>query len=337
MRKRHIRFHNISKEVGNKKLILENLSFDVLEGETLVILGLSGSGKTTILKMINRLEKQTKGSILIDDRYIEEFDERKLKLSIGYVFQSIELFPHFTVEENISIVPELLKWDKGKISERVDKLLKLLNLPEPGIKKRYPREISGGQKQRVGVARALCSDPSILLMDEPFAAVDPITKDRVLRQFRKLKSILHKTTVLVTHDIMEAFYIADRILLLHKGKPLQIDTPENLLNHPDHPFVREFIGKKRFLLLLTLKKISSLSEGFTFDGEEVDKEVSLDMEDSFADAYEVFSGGGLEKVLIMQNAEPVGYLEKRFFLEKLSQVLSKDLKEKELFAYEGAK
>src|SRR6185369_8983185 len=205
-----IRFRNVSLNINEKDLV-SGLNFDVIRGETLVLLGRSGSGKTTTLKLINRLLEPTGGEIRVEDKATREWDPIELRRDIGYVIQDTGLFPHFTVERNIAVVPRLKEWPEDKTNERVRELLNLVGLDPNIFAKRYPRELSGGQRQRVGVARALAADPPIVLMDEPFGALDPLTRADLQRDFADLTRRLGKTIVFVTHDIREAYILASRI------------------------------------------------------------------------------------------------------------------------------
>ena len=238
---------NISKSFGGF-IAVDNVSFEVNEGENVVFLGTSGSGKTTLLKMINRLIEPSSGEIWIDGKNIGKEDPTALRKNIGYVFQNTGLFPHYTISENIGVVPRLLGWDRQKIHSRTTALLEKLHLPPDKYLSAYPHELSGGQQQRVGLARALAADPPILLMDEPFGALDPITRTSVKKDFRELDELKSKTIILVTHDVQEAFELADRICLLDKGKIVQAGTPVDLLYKPANEFVRNFIGDQRFQL-----------------------------------------------------------------------------------------
>lgn len=221
---------NLTKTYGDNTVV-NNVSFKVADGETLVLVGASGSGKTTILKMINRLIEADSGEVTIGTRSTNKMDQTELRRSIGYVFQDIGLFPHYTVRENMSTVPRLLKWPEAKIQDRNKELLKLLNLDTEFLD-RYPFELSGGQQQRVGLARALAADPRIMLMDEPFGALDPITKKQIRKEFKKIESIISKTVMLVTHDVVEAFELGDRICIISGGRILQEGTPEEILSNP---------------------------------------------------------------------------------------------------------
>jgi osmoprotectant transport system ATP-binding protein len=242
-----IEVKNITKTFGAYTAV-DNISFTVKDGETVVFLGSSGSGKTTLLKMINRLIDPDSGEILIDGRRIDEQRVEDLRRKIGYVFQNNGLFPHYTIEENIGTVPRLLRWDRQRIAERATTLLEKLQLPADHYRTAYPRELSGGQQQRVGIARALAADPPILLMDEPFGALDPITRSSVRKDFKELDELRSKTIVLVTHDVQEAFELADRILLMDKGKIVQQGTPDELLFNPNADYVRQFLQEQRFQL-----------------------------------------------------------------------------------------
>jgi osmoprotectant transport system ATP-binding protein len=226
---------------------VDDISFSVGKGETVAFLGTSGSGKTTLLKMINRLIEPDAGEILIDGRRIVEQRPEQLRRGIGYVFQNNGLFPHYTIEENIAIVPRLLGWDAGRIARRVTALMEKLRLPPAEYRSAWPHELSGGQQQRVGIARALAADPPILLMDEPFGALDPITRSSVKKDFKELDELRSKTIGLVTHDVLEAFELADRIFLMDAGRIIQEGTADDLIHRPASQYVRDFFEGQRFL------------------------------------------------------------------------------------------
>lgn len=239
-----IEFINIRKDFKNKT-ILKDISFKVNRGELVAIIGSSGCGKTTTLKMINRLIKPSSGQILINGEDIGIKDVIKLRRNIGYVIQQTGLFPHMTIKENIEIIPKVEKMEEEKIKKRTYELMEMVGLDSEEYLDRYPTELSGGQQQRVGVARAFATDPEIILMDEPFSALDPITRLQLQDELIDLQSKLKKTIVFVTHDMDEAIKIADKICIMNKGEIIQYDTPENILKNPCNDFVNEFIGKNR--------------------------------------------------------------------------------------------
>jgi osmoprotectant transport system ATP-binding protein len=239
-----------------KEAAVDDISLTIPAGEIVMLVGPSGCGKTTTMKMINRLIEPTSGRILIGDEDVTRKDPDDLRRHIGYVIQGAGLFPHMTVGDNIALVPKLLKWDKARIRERVDELLDLVNLEPEQYRDRYPRELSGGQQQRVGVARGLASDPPVLLMDEPFGAVDPITRQRLQDELLRLQEELRKTIVFVTHDFDEAVKVGDRIAILQTGSRIvQYDTPEQILAHPADEFVEGFVGDGATLKQLALVRV----------------------------------------------------------------------------------
>ncbi|MGM9509373.1 ABC transporter ATP-binding protein [Larkinella sp. GY13] len=239
-------------------LAVDDVSFEVGARETLVLLGTSGSGKTTTLKMINRLIEPTSGVIEVNGTAIGERKLHELRREIGYVIQETGLFPHYNIGENIALVPRLLQWDERKIQDRIRELMAMLRLPETFLKA-YPSELSGGQRQRVGLARALAAQPSILLMDEPLGALDPVTRSAIRREFRNLEEIRQKTIVLVTHDIREAFELGDRVALMDGGRIQQIGTPRELLLRPVNEFVRNFFADQWLSLQLHAFSLQDLS------------------------------------------------------------------------------
>lgn len=241
MAKTLIRFNEVEKFFNNKKVI-KNLSFQVDKGDFVTILGSSGSGKTTALKMINRLIEPDNGTIEISGQVIQEIDTIELRKNIGYVVQQIGLFPHLTIEKNISTVPELLGWDKKRIRLRVEELLEMVQLPSEEYMHRRPRQLSGGQQQRVGVARALAGDPDIMLLDEPFGAVDAITRIGLQTQIKRIHQELGtKTFLFVTHDINEAFKLGNKVLIMNEGEICQYDTPQNIVRAPETSFVKQLL------------------------------------------------------------------------------------------------
>ena len=256
-----IKLGEVTKVYPDGTEAVKGVSFEIPKGEFCVLLGPSGCGKTTTLKMINRLIPLTSGRILIDGKDITEVNENELRRGIGYAIQEIGLFPHMTVGENIATVPRLLHWPKGRIQRRVEELLELVGLvpPEEFVNK-YPAELSGGQRQRVGVARALGADPPILLMDEPFGAIDPITRERLQDEFLRIQEEIKKTIVFVTHDINEAIKMGDRIALMRDGRLVQYATPAELLAHPKDDFVRDFVGADRTLKALRLLRVREVMD-----------------------------------------------------------------------------
>jgi len=239
-----IRLTNVSKsfDKGNSYAV-KDLSLQVEQGETLVLLGSSGCGKTTTLKMINRLMEPNAGTIEVGGEDITKQDPIELRRRIGYVFQGIGLFPHMTVEQNVELVPRILGWSIKRRKERAHELLQLVGLPPEEFASRFPDELSGGQQQRVGVARALATDPAYLLMDEPFGALDALSREALQQELLALKEQLKKTIVFVTHDIFEALLLGDRIAILHQGKLEQIGTEKEILSAPATPFVRDLFAK----------------------------------------------------------------------------------------------
>jgi len=255
-----IEFKQVSKTYpGSDNPVVRDLSFEVPEGEICVLVGPSGCGKTTTMRMVNRLIEITEGEILIDGEPNTAMSGTQLRRKIGYAIQQIGLFPHRTIADNIGTVPNLLGWDKGRIKSRVDELLDTVGLSPDEYRDRYPAELSGGQQQRVGVARALAADPPIMLMDEPFGAVDPITREGLQDEFLRIQQDIKKTIVFVTHDIDEAIKIGNKIAILKQGGVLaQYDTPENILSRPDSEFVSSFVGADRVLKRLSLTRVSEM-------------------------------------------------------------------------------
>ncbi|WP_370324857.1 ABC transporter ATP-binding protein [Euzebya sp.] len=254
-----ISFEHVTKRYPDGTVAVDDLTFDVPEGDVLVLVGPSGCGKTTSMRMINRMIEPSSGTIRVDGRDVTDLDPADLRRGIGYVIQQIGLFPHRSVGDNIATVPRLLGWDDRRITERADELVTTVGLT-PEMVDRYPHQLSGGQRQRVGVARALAADPPVLLMDEPFGAVDPIVRTRLQQEFLDLQQQVQKTIVFVTHDIDEAIVMGDRIAILAEGGVLQqLDSPVEILAHPANDFVEEFLGAERELRRLALIPVSEVT------------------------------------------------------------------------------
>jgi osmoprotectant transport system ATP-binding protein len=248
-----IRMENVTKRYAESGApSVDNLTLDVPEGSTVALIGPSGCGKTTTMRMINRLIEPTEGRIFVNGEDVTEADPVLLRRQIGYVIQNVGLFPHMTIAENIASVPKLLGWEQKRIDARTLELLDLVGLDPKEMLKRYPRQLSGGQRQRIGVARALAADPAVLLMDEPFGAIDPIARTRLQDEFKQILKSVKKTVVLVTHDLDEAIRLGDRIAIMKTGKIVQYDTPDTILSKPVDDFVANFVGIDRAIKRLSL-------------------------------------------------------------------------------------
>ncbi|GAA5154038.1 betaine/proline/choline family ABC transporter ATP-binding protein [Nocardioides marinquilinus] len=276
---------------GQKTPAVQSLSLTIPAGEIVMFVGPSGCGKTTSLKMINRLIEPTSGTILIDGQDVKQQSQTELRRRVGYVIQGGSLFPHMTVTKNIAIVPKLLGWDADRISTRVDELLDLVGLDPERYRDRYPRELSGGQQQRVGVARGLAADPPVILMDEPFGAVDPITRQRLQDELLSIQRELRKTIVCVTHDIDEAIKLGDRILILQEGAQVaQYDTPEVVLSAPANDFVADFVGAGSSLKALSLARVNEV---------ELRQEVTATIGESTAEVRKRVEDAGSRSVVVL--------------------------------------
>ena len=295
-----IRLEGVTKVFpGTPRPAVEDLTLTVSRGETMVLVGPSGCGKTTTLKMINRIIEPTAGQIWVDGRLVSDVEAHLLRRSIGYVIQQVGLFPHRTVAENIATVPSLLAWEEGRIRDRVAELIDLVGLA-PELANRYPAELSGGQQQRVGVARALAADPPVLLMDEPFGAVDPIVRARLQDELAALQERLHKTIVFVTHDIDEAIKLGDRIAILNVGGKLeQLATPEEILKEPANAFVEDFLGGERGLKRLGLLEVGDAP---------LDRGPTVDLSDPAAAALRVAADRGVDWVVVLAGDRLCGWL-----------------------------
>lgn len=240
-----IEFNGLKKVYPDGTEALKNFSLTVNVGELVTLIGPSGCGKTTTMKMVNRLIEPTAGTINIDGKNINDYNIHELRWNIGYVLQEIALFPHLTIEENIAVVPEMKKWKRSDIRKRSEELLEMVGLEPSTYKRRMPDELSGGEQQRIGVIRALAADPDIILMDEPFSALDPISREYLQKDIRKLQKEIKKTIVFVTHDMDEAMAIGDRVCLMREGEIVQVDTPQQLILNPNSQFVKDFIGERK--------------------------------------------------------------------------------------------
>ncbi|MFC0503878.1 ABC transporter ATP-binding protein [Micromonospora costi] len=294
---------------------VRGLSLEIKAGELVVLIGPSGCGKSTVLRMINRLIEPTGGRILLGDEDVTQADPVRLRRRIGYVIQNVGLFPHQTVRANVATVPRLLGWSRDRSRERVDELLELVGLDPGTFGGRYPHELSGGQRQRVGVARALAADPVVLLMDEPFSAVDPIVRTRLQEEFLRLQAEVRKTIVLVTHDLDEAVRLGDRIAVLSEGGHLeQYDSPAALLGTPATPFVREFVGADRGIRRLVVTPVGrDVLDPVPADGTPDAPAVPLG--GSAYDALAVMLTSAADRVVVTDEGRPVGVLDRRRLLD----------------------
>jgi osmoprotectant transport system ATP-binding protein len=298
-----IEFRGVSKTYpGSLHPVVNDLSFEILDGEICVLVGPSGCGKTTSMRMINRLIEPSEGEILIDGEPNTAMSGTKLRRHIGYAIQQIGLFPHRTIADNIATVPQLLDWNKTRIERRVDELLELVGLDPAQYRGRYPAELSGGQQQRVGVARAMAADPPIMLMDEPFGAVDPITRTRLQDEFLRIQEEINKTIVFVTHDIDEAIKMGDKLAILKEGGVLaQYDTPEKILAAPNSEFVSSFVGADRVLKRLSLLRVSDMElDPTNGDGDDLPR---ISERTNLKDALSELIGAGAERGVVVSNGD----------------------------------
>ncbi|MEA1065052.1 osmoprotectant ABC transporter ATP-binding protein OsmV [Apirhabdus apintestini] len=283
---------------------VDDVSLNVPEGEMCVLLGPSGCGKTTTLKMINRLIAPTSGTIMINGQNTSELDTVTLRRNIGYVIQQIGLFPNMTIEENITVVPRMLGWDKKRCRERARELMSMVALDPKHYLNRYPKELSGGQQQRIGVIRALAADPPVLLMDEPFGAVDPINREVIQNEFLDMQRQLKKTVMLVSHDIDEALKLGDRIAVFRKGKIIQCASPDELLAKPANEFVGSFVGQDRTLKRLLLVQASDVTDS--------QPTITAKAQMSLAEAFMLMDDNDIRAITVVDNDEkPLGYVKRR--------------------------
>ena len=291
---------NLSKVYAGGKKAVDNMTIDIESGDFIAFIGTSGSGKTTALRMINRMIESTEGEITIDGKNIKELNPVELRRSIGYVIQQIGLMPHMTVKENIVLVPKLLKWSEEKKDEKAKELIRLVDLPEEYLD-RYPSELSGGQQQRIGVVRALAAEQDIILMDEPFGALDPITRDTLQDLVKKLQQQLGKTFIFVTHDMDEAIKLADKICIMTNGQVVQYDTPDNILRSPANDFVKDFIGQNR--LIQDRPNIRTVKDAMI-------KPVTVHVDRSLNDAVNIMREKRVDTIFVVGNDEHLlGYLD----------------------------
>ncbi|MEK6192362.1 MAG: ATP-binding cassette domain-containing protein [Chloroflexota bacterium] len=295
-----VAFEHVTKRYGNGPPAVTDLSLEIRAGEICVLVGPSGCGKTTTMKMVNRLVEPTSGRVTIDGADVASLPSVDLRRRIGYVIQQVGLFPHLTVAENVAVVPRLLGWSEARITERVEELLELVGLDPGAYRSRYPAVLSGGERQRVGVARAMAADPSVLLMDEPFGAVDPIRRERLQNEFLRLQARLRKTIVFVTHDVDEAIKMADRIAILQVGGVLaQYDSPDRLLAAPASPFVEHFVGADRGLKRLSLARVRDLP---------LESPVTVAVGESFAAARRQLPDGTTWALVTDARQRPLGWI-----------------------------
>jgi osmoprotectant transport system ATP-binding protein len=318
-----IAFEQVCKTYAGGTEAVRDLTLEIPEQETLVLLGTSGSGKTTTMKMVNRLIEPSSGRIRIDGKDVMAQDAIALRRRIGYAIQHIGLFPHMTVAENIAVVPKLLQWSGDRIAERIAELLNMVGLEPDEFRDRFPTELSGGQRQRVGVARALAAEPPIVLMDEPFGALDPITREQLQNEFLELESVIRKTIIFVTHDVFEAVKMGDRVALLDAGRLQQVATPKELVESPANEFVDQFLGQHRFQLSLLTQTVGSIGvairradqEPCPYTPESVSPRTSL------VDALDMFKRSGKRALPVFDHRQYVGEFAKRDLLRVITDVL----------------
>jgi osmoprotectant transport system ATP-binding protein len=303
-----IEFRGATKRYpGQAHDAVSRLSLTIPPGELCVLVGPSGAGKTTAMKMVNRLVELDEGDVLVDGRSVRTLDATELRRRIGYVIQQVGLFPHMTVAGNVAVVPRLLGWPRRRIRERVEELLELVGLDAKTFAERFPRELSGGQRQRVGLARALAGDPGVMLMDEPFGALDPITRERLQEEFLRLRRAVGKTVIFVTHDVDEAVRLGDRIAVLREGGVLaQVDAPDAVLANPADEFVARFVGADRGLKRLSLRRLGDVElepASLAAAGDPV-----LDARTSLRDALSAMLAAGAARCLVQNGDRPQGSL-----------------------------
>ncbi|MEC2054754.1 osmoprotectant update ABC transporter ATP-binding subunit OpuFA [Peribacillus psychrosaccharolyticus] len=309
-----IRFEQVSKKYPNGTFAVKSLDLEIKKGEFFILIGPSGSGKTTTLKMINRLIDLSKGWVWINGKKISDYDINELRWNIGYVLQQIALFPHMTIAENIAVVPELKNWSKEKVAARVDELLKMVGLDPKEYRNRKPSELSGGQQQRVGVIRALAADPEIILMDEPFSALDPFSREKFQADMLEIQRKLKKTIVFVTHDMQEALKLGDRICLMKDGEIVQVGTPHEFLTNPVNDFVREFVGSRK--LSINLNELITpvpVGEGFLPDTKTISLSTPVD---------EVLEHlASFEQITVEENGKAIGNISRQNAMKVMSRYL----------------
>ena len=317
-----LEFRSVTKRyAGAAAPALEDLSFTVPAGEVCVLVGPSGCGKTTAMRLVNRMIDLSSGDILIDGASILGRKESDLRREIGYVIQQVGLFPHLTINHNITMVPRLLGWDRKRLADRAAELLDLIGLPEE-MGKRYPSQLSGGQRQRVGVARALAADPPLMLMDEPFGAIDPINRERLQNEFLRLQHEIRKTIVFVTHDIDEAIKMGDRIAIMREGGDLvQYDTPAHILAHPADEFVAQFVGADRGLKRLALTTLRDVplerADEAGLSKSAAGDETTVSINDTLRDVLSVMMTDSVRPLLVLDEDKPAGYVS----IELINKVL----------------
>lgn len=314
-----IEFKGVSKRFkGNEYDSVSNVNLKIEKGTFVTILGTSGSGKTTLLKMVNRIHELTEGELLYFGQDIMKLEANEYRRKIGYVIQQGGLFPHKTVEDNIAVVPKLLKWDKQKIAQRTKELMQLVQLDYEKYRKRYPRSLSGGEQQRVGIARALATNPSIMLMDEPFGAIDTITRGVLQKEIKRLQKQLGNTILFVTHDVYEAFLLGQKIIVMDHGEVQQYDTPYNIMMHPANEFVRKLISTGDVYDKLKVLSVNNELEPIT--EEEIKNGVTIDAEKHLNDALALFIKEECKYLVVMSEGQALGKLP----IEKLQTVMESE-------------
>lgn len=292
---------------GTSEPAVNNCTCEIEPGQLVVILGPSGCGKTTLLKMVNRLYEPTSGTIYLDGINIRQLKATKLRQKIGYVIQQSGLFPHMTVAENIAVVPKLLGWSRTKYQSRVDELLMLIELSPQDYRNRYPSQLSGGQQQRVGLARALASDPKVMLMDEPFGAIDAITRETLQNEILRLQRQLKKTILFVSHDVEEALRLADKIMILQSGKIVQFDTPFNILTRPINTFVHNLVGADDMVRQLSLLRVETAMKA-VFKDQYSQSEYAIAPDDNLRQALSILLRTGVEILTVEEGEKVIGIL-----------------------------